>query len=155
MPWCPKCDKRYSEAFTVCEKCNELLLYDLPKNCTPSKEENSSVLLMNVNDEKEAENIEEILNANDIRVSRKYNEAEDYLKVYMEMALNGVALYVNKKDFKKAKNIVDRIKNYSTKDDDTVIFQNPITIKFKEKIHIVIMFFVPVLLIVLFKILYY
>ncbi|MBS4536829.1 hypothetical protein GOQ27_00045 [Clostridium sp. D2Q-11] len=70
-----------------------------------------SVFLMKVSDDDAAEDVEELLRDNDIIVSRKYKDTEDYLQIYRAMTIYGVELYVNQKDLNKSKKLLNMNKN--------------------------------------------
>ncbi|HBL85219.1 MAG: hypothetical protein A2Y17_03220 [Clostridiales bacterium GWF2_38_85] len=114
MPWCPKCRLEYREGFAKCSDCDSDLVEKLDDDVKEESEvieytvdpPMEPVLLVTVGEHFEAELILNMLKEADIRCYFKDKGAGSYMSIYMGFSIYGADIFVDKKDFDKANELL-------------------------------------------------
>lgn len=107
MPWCPVCKTEYLPGYSTCADCEKPLVDQLPQVVKNEPREAPWVLLKQCYNDKEADVITSILEAEAIPVLRKYPGAGEYLKVAYGMN-SGVQLFVPEDMAELAKELIQQ-----------------------------------------------
>ena len=105
MPWCPNCREEYISGIQSCGECGTQLVSDLPTDEAVAPAE--SCFLMTVSDQLQAQLLEGLLSQADIPFFTKDKVSGDFMKVLSGYSLYGTDIYIDKRDYEKAKELVD------------------------------------------------
>jgi hypothetical protein len=107
MPWCPKCKTEYREGFDTCNDCQEKLISQLSHEKERTINHDHEQYLMSTTNDLEAKVIESLLQSHGIPVLTKHKGTGGFLHIYMGGTNFGVDLYVPKRFFEKATELVE------------------------------------------------
>jgi hypothetical protein len=105
--YCPNCKREYEAGLTVCPDCNKDLMAPLLKN----EEEYSMnpVKVTSAANNIDAGLIMNLLINNNIPCFKKDNGAGGYMNVYMGYSVYGEDIYVDKKDYEAALDLINSL----------------------------------------------
>ncbi|PKM90970.1 MAG: hypothetical protein CVU87_00170 [Firmicutes bacterium HGW-Firmicutes-12] len=109
MPWCPNCKTEYREGFDICSDCAVELVDNLniEEGQFDIYEDDKWCLLLQTQNEREADIVESFIKSSEIPVLRKEKGAGGYLRIYMGMNALGSEIYVPESRLVEASEIIN------------------------------------------------
>lgn len=107
--YCPNCKKEYETGITVCPDCNQDLKTQLPEDDEESSMAPDPVKVTSAANDIDAGLIMNLLINNNIPCFKKDNGAGGYMNVYMGYSVYGEDIYVDRKDYEAALDLINSL----------------------------------------------
>ena len=116
MSWCPKCRTEYREGFTHCADCGAELVDELPELVVemPAAADLEPVLLTTITGEQEFQRFSQLLHLNRIPFYSLDKDTGDYMRIYMGFSVYGQDVYVRRRDFAVASQLLANLEGEYT-----------------------------------------
>lgn len=107
--YCPNCKKKFTEDLRVCPDCNMKLTSELIKENNLICENIDPVKVSSAANDIEAQILLNLLANNNIPCFKKNNGAGGYMNVYMGYSVFGEDIYVDKRDYQAATDLLNSL----------------------------------------------